>query len=332
MTAIGIIGAGRAAALHAAATETAPDAGLVGIAGRRPGDAAELASQAGASDLSIEELITRSDAIVVAVPPVDAPSVLEQIGSRVGAVLVETPSACSTPQLAELPDRPPTMIGANILHAPATRRALAEIAKMTTPHHFALRSRSPRPDWGSHASPEFGGGAILDPGLRVLPVLLAAIAAPINTVSADMGLDIRRIDDRASLSFVTAAKHQRDVTMEIAWDDVDPMVELEVASDDSVVQLRLSTSPSLEVDGELVGIPGGDNPFFDLGYTDQIARLVAVAARSAAPWPGYELASGLINIATAAAHSATHQGVDVEPGIGYAPRSVWQTLGGVRDI
>jgi len=328
MTSISIIGAGRAATLHAAAATMADDIDLVGIAGRRVGAAAELSQQAETNDLSIEQAIDRSDAIVVAVPPADAPAVLATIGSRVGAVLVETPSARSTTELCAQEEGPPTMIAANLLHAPATRRALSIVSRMAGPHHFALTCRMSRPDWGCHATPGFGGGAILDPGCRVLPILLGALAAPVVTVSAKFVTGDDRIDTSASLKLVTDQESQRDVVMNVLWDGEATSVSLEVASDDAVVQLELSPEPTLEVNGEAAPLMIYGDPFFDLGYVDQIIRLGAVSQGDAAPWPGYELAAGLLDIAAAAAFSSNHQGLATTPGVGYPQRPVWNLLGG----
>jgi len=330
MTSISIIGTGRAAALHAAACVLADHIELEGIVGRNLGSATELAGQAEVPELSLEQAITRSEAIVVAVPPADAPAVLASIGRRVSAVLVETPSAPSGPQLDVHSDdeRPPTMIGANLLHAPITRRALQEIGSMNDPHHFALRSTSPRPDWGQHGSPLFGGGAILDPGCRLLPILMAALGAPVVSVSAELDADSQRMDTCAILEIKTDAIHQRDITVEVRWSDHAPTTSLEVAGDNAVVRLELAPPPTLEVNGDTTMEAGNDNPYETLGFTAQVSRLGAVARGDAAPWPDYSLASGLIDIATAAAFSSTHQGIPVSPGAGYAQRSVWNLLGG----
>jgi len=330
MTSISIIGAGRAAALHAAACVLADHVELEGIVGRNFGGAAELAGQAEVPELSLEQAITRSEAIVVAVPPADAPAVLASIGRRVSAVLVETPSAASGPQLDVHSDneRPPTMIGANLLHAPTTRRALQEIASMNDPYRFALRSMTPRPDWGQHGSAQFGGGAILDPGCRLMPTLMAALGTPVVSVSAELTTDSQRVDTSAILELKTNVSHQRDITVEIIWNDDASTTSLEVAGDDAVVRLELAPPPTLEVNGETIMASGNDDPYESLGFTAQISRLGAVARGDAAPWPDYALATGLIDIATAAAFSSTHQGIDVSPGAGYAQRSVWNLLGG----
>ncbi len=326
MTSISIIGAGRAAGVHAAAFPLATDVDLVGIAGRRIGQAAELARQAEVAELTFDDAIARSNAVVVAVPPADTPAVLDAIGSRVAAVLVETPSAPSSPELDDRIDRPRTMIGANLLHAPATRRTLSEIARIDHPHHFTLRSQGPRPDWGCHGTPRFGGGVLLDPGCRLLAVLLAAIAAPVVSVIAKVRSDAQQIDTSASLRLLTDQAEQPEITIQIGWGDDGPTTSLEVAGDEAVIQLELSPPPTLEINGEPVSLPGSGNPFVDLGYAAQITRLGAVARGDAAPWPEYQLASGLLDIASAAAFSSTHQGIAVSPGAGYPQQSVWNIL------
>lgn len=220
------------------------------------------------------------------------------------------------------------MIGANLLHAPATRRALSIISRMADPHHFALTCRMDRPDWGSHGTPGFGGGVILDPGCRVLPILLAALAAPVESVSAELQVGDDRIDTRASLELDTNRPSQRDITMNVRWEDDSSSVGLEVASDNAVVQLELSRHPTLEVNGEPAPLAIYGDPFFDLGYVDQVVRLGAVSRGEAQAWPSYELASGLLDIASAAAFSSSHQGRTTSPGSGYPQRAVWNLLGG----
>jgi len=330
MTSISIIGTGRAAALHAAASLLADHVELEGIVGRHLGRGSELAGQAGVPELTLEQALSRSEAVVVAVPPADAPTVLTSIADRVSAVLIETPSGLTSPDLEVGSDdvRPPTMVASNLLHAPVTRRALQEIASMNEPYHFVLRHRGPRPEWGEHGSPRFGGGAIIDPGCRLLPILLAALAAPVVSVSGALLADSQRIDTSAILELQTDVDHHHDVSVDIRWSDDAPTTALEVASNDAVVQLELAPPPTLEIDGEIVELGSSENPYTELGFTAQITRLGAIARGDAAPWPDFTLASGLIDIATAAAFSSSHRGIAVSPGAGYPQRSVWNLLGG----
>lgn len=328
MTSISIIGSGRAAALHAAASLLAEHVELEGIVGRHLGKAMNLASQAGVPELTFDQALSRSEALVVAVGPADAPAVLAYIGDRVSAVLVETPSGTSSSDFEKstATSHPPTMIASNLLHAPVTRRALHEISSMDEPHHFALRSRGARPDWGDHGTPRFGGGATIDPGSRILPILLAALAAPVISVSGEITADAENIDTHAILELRTDVEHHRDITIDIMWSDDAPTTSLEVASNDAVVQLELSPPPTLEVNGDPVDIASTGDPYTDLGFTAQMERLGAIARGDAAPWPDYGLASGLIDIATSATFSSSHQGIWVSPGAGYPQRSVWSLL------
>lgn len=326
MTSISIIGAGSAASIHASAAEFATDVELVGVVGGQQSGSIGFAEQFGVEAITFTEAISRSDALIVAVPPADMPAVLATIDQRVGAVLAETPSALSTPELVYRADRPPTMLGCNLLHAPATRRAFSQIEKMTEPQRFALHHRGARPNWGCHGTPLFGGGAVVDPGCRLLPVLLAAIGSTVVSVSADLVTGADGIDTSASLHLTTDQEHQSDVTMEISWGDEAPSTSLEVAGDDEVVRLELLPPVTVEFNGDPITPPGESNPLIGLGYAAQITRLGAIARGDAAPWPDYELAAGIIDIATAAAFSSTHQGLDASPGVGYPQRSVWTIL------
>ena len=67
VTRIGIIGGGKGATLHADAIIHTRGADLVGVGGR-PGTAGELAAVAACPDLSLDDLCTGSDALIVAVP------------------------------------------------------------------------------------------------------------------------------------------------------------------------------------------------------------------------------------------------------------------------
>ncbi len=328
MTSISIIGAGAAASIHASAAEFATGVELVGVVGGRGSAAIGFAEQFGIESITFTEAMSRSDALIVAVPPADMPAVLATIDGRIAAVLAETPQALSTPELVYRADRPPTMLGCNLLHAPATRRALALVAEMSTPHRFALHHRGARPDWGCHGTSSFGGGAIIDPGSRLLPVLLAAVGSSVRSVSASLAAGPDRIDTAASLQFTTEQEHQTDVTMEIVWDEQAPSTSLEVAGAEEVVRLELMPPVTLESNGLEIAVAEESNPLMDLGYVAQFTRLGAVARGEAVPWPDYELASGIIDVATAAAFSSTHQEVEVSPGLDYPQRSVWTILGG----
>ena len=300
MTRLSIVGGGPAATLHAEASAAVAGVELVGVGGR-PGSAGPLADAFGVDDAPLDVLISRADAIVVAVPPDAVPGVLARVRPPVRVVLVESPVATAV-GAASGPIDVPVMAGANLLHAPTVRRALRSIATMTTPHHLGLHSRGPAPDWGAHATDRFGGGAMMDPGARLLPVLLAAAGAPVEEVAAQVSHH-RGIDQRAALQLTLA--DGRRATADIAWADGPAEARLEVADANGAVLRDLLTRPGLEFDGRAVGPPDPDeNPVVALGFADQLRRLAAVARGDTEPWIDHRVGVGVLSVVNAAAAAA----------------------------
>jgi predicted dehydrogenase len=258
-----------AATMHAEATLKTRAATLVGVGGRvGSGDA--LAAAAGVPCLDLESLIEASDALVIASPPDSVSEIIAAVGDRVRAILVESPlpPAMATPTI-------PAMTAANLVHAPAVRSGLATIAKMT-PHHLQLRSAQPRPTWGSHGAAGYGG-PLLDPGARLLPVLLAAAGA--SVVSSEQSKS-GPSDDR-SISITLA--DGRTIGMRSSWADGPTYAELEAADAGGVVQISFFPFPRVEIDGRLIE-PEEIPPVQSLGFVNQIERFVRVADGDAEPW------------------------------------------------
>ncbi|MEM8706351.1 MAG: hypothetical protein AAGE98_07835 [Actinomycetota bacterium] len=273
MTRIGIIGGGKGATLHADAVIHTRGVELTGVGGR-PGTAGELAAVADAPDLSLPELCAGADALIVAVPPPDVAGVLSAIddeiagGAPVRAVLVEAP-------VGELPPvRVPLALGANLLHAPVVRQGLREIAKMHEPHHLQMRVRQPKPDWGAHGTPAFGG-PLHDPGLRLAPVLLSA--------AAETAVHVEVVDTEHGVHAAIELESNRRCGLDVAWAAGSATIELEAADDGGVILLTLDPLPRLEIDGRT--IPAAElHPLEALGFVGQVDRLAKTAA-GAAVWP-----------------------------------------------
>ena len=281
MAKIGIVGGGKGATLHADAVIHTRGVELTGVGGR-PGSAEELAAVADAPDLSVSELCERSDALVVAVPPPEVARVVEAISTEIGrgasvrAVLVEPP-------LRRLPDvTVPLVLAANLLHAPVVRQALREIAAMHEPHHLQLRVRQPRPDWGVHGTPAFGG-PLHDPGMRLAPVLLSAAAEPAVHVETTDVVD----GAHAAIELSSG----RRAGLEVTWAEGSSRIELEAADAGGVILLRLDPLPHLEIDGRAVETPDL-HPLEALGFVQQIDRLARTAAGADA-WPAASVAEAI---------------------------------------
>ncbi len=272
VTRIGIIGGGKGATLHADAV-LHTRAELVGVGGR-PGTASELAAVADVPDLSLEELCAGSDALIVAVPPAAVGEVLDRIGDAVAggagvrAVLVEPP-------LRRLPELPiPTVLGANLLHAPVVRQALREIAVMREPHHLQMRIRQPAPDWGAHGTPAFGG-PLHDPGLRLAPILLSA--------AAETAVHVEVADIPNGAHAAIELESGRRAGLDVAWAPGSSRIELEAADASGVILLSLDPLPRLEIDGRPLD-PPELHPLEALGFLQQIDRFVRTVD-GAEPWP-----------------------------------------------
>ncbi len=267
-----------AATMHAEAVLKTRAATLVGVGGRAgSGDA--LAAAAGVPCLDLESLIKASDALVIASPPASVPELVVAIGERVRALLIESPlpPSMATPTI-------PAMTAANLLHSPAVRSGLAEIAKMK-PHHLQLRSAQPRPTWGAHGT-DGHGGPLLDPGARLLPVLLAA--ASTSAVGAEQN-EVGSADDR-SISINLA--DGRTIDMRSSWADGPTYAELEAADAGGVVQISFFPFPRLEIDGRAIE-PEEIPPVQSLGFVNQIERLVRVANGDAEPWLAFASGQGI---------------------------------------
>lgn len=254
---------------------------LVGVGGGSR-SAGELATAAEVPELGLDDLAARSDALVVAVPPASIPDVIRAIAGKVQALLVEAPVPM------DLPDPGcPAMIGANFLHAPVVHGALRTIAGMESPHHLVLRSTQPAPTWGSHRTPAFGGAG-LDPGGRLAPLLFAATGEAVESAHAQITEGpVPGVEEGASFTLVLPSG--RTARLESVWAPGSARAELEVASDRGVALLSLFPEPVLEVNGTAVATEPC-HPLVALGFITQLERLGRVVEGSAAAW--LDLAAG----------------------------------------
>lgn len=269
---LGIIGGGKAAMLHADAALQMREIELVGVGGR-PGTAGRLASDAGVPDLALP-LICEADAVIVAVPPSEVAGVARLVsnevlgGAPVRAVMIEPP-------LRLLPEMPiPTVLAANLLHAPVVKQALRAIGTMQAPHHLELRVRQPVPSWGAHGTPAFGG-PLHDPGVRLASLLLAA--------AAETAVHVEQMDIDDGIHATIELESGRRVGLDVVWVEGSSRIELEAADDGGVVLLTLDPLPRLEVDDRPID-PPDLHPLEALGFVAQIDRLSRTAG-GVAPWP-----------------------------------------------
>ncbi|MFQ5556067.1 MAG: Gfo/Idh/MocA family protein [Acidimicrobiales bacterium] len=316
MTRIGIVGAGRAATLHAEALRALPGVELAGICGADPLSTrvATLAGVHGSPVLALPELVERSDALVVAIPPGRRSDVVAPAAGVVGAVLVESPLASTLAAarslVSEATASGPVMVGLNLLHAPAVRQALTLVGEMDRPHHLELRVSAPPPHRRPDVRRSFGGGVVLDPGAHLLPVLMAAAGSAVRRVSARIDRDRYGVDTSARLRLDHVDDRFSEATL--VWTGGSATASLEVADSTSVVRVDLLPVPTVERDGRVVVLAVDPNPMVALGFVGQLARLVGAARGSSHAWPPASVGAGVVAVAVAAAVSAASEGDEVD--------------------
>lgn len=273
-----VIGSGPAAAIH---LETIRAAANV--------DAVEIPAGTDTDTVDVRDL----DAVVVTVTYEQVGDVLASLPDGLPA-LIDSPVAAGGS--ADWPDRPATMTGAALLHAPVVRRGLRAVARLADDdggvHHLVLRSRTT--------------GGPVEPLRQLTPVLLAAAARPVVGVEGSAGGGDS--DDPGTLdSFDLRFQLDDGREAQIVWESTDDPhpaeADLEAASAHGVVALTLWPRPALEVDGTPVASAHDDHPLLALGFVGQLARLLAVA-RGEAAWPALSVGVGVSHAISGALRSA----------------------------
>ena len=316
MTSVGIIGAGRAATLHAEAVRAARGVTLAGVSASSPASS-RAAALAGALDcpvLALAELSRVCDVAVIATPPAACAGALAGLASsrRLRAVMVESPASTTIQGVAELSaliEGRPVMVSVNLLHAPAVRRMLETVATMD-PHHLKLRLAVPHRDRGPGAGRAFGGGVTVDPGSGFWPIVLAALGAAVESVATPRAGVADGLDHAAEV--VLHAAGGRRARAELSWGARVAEASLEAADSARVARVDIWPVPVAEIDGSPAGpLAESSHPLAALGFVAQIERLCRVAAGEASPWPDLDAASSALTIAAAAAVSVRRGGVAV---------------------
>lgn len=317
MTRIGIVGTGRIAVVHAEAVKATQGAELVGLASRHPDSAARsaLVSGLGCRIMSLTKLARHCDAVVIATPPATHFAVAERlaISPRIRAVLMESPVAttlqCVDRICAVLTGRP-VMTATNLLHAPPFRRFMETIAVMD-PHHLELRLAVPTPDRDPTAGQAFGGGVTMDPGGCFLPLLMAALGTPVESVTASGMLYLDGRDRSARVVLHGANGHQAKA--DLSWNAQVAEASLEAADDHNVGRIEIWPEPTTEINGVSHSKPllQPHELLNALGFTGQIQQLVRVASGRSIVWPTLDVGRAGIAVAVAAALSAQRGGRQV---------------------
>ena len=336
MTSVGIVGAGRAATLHAEAVRATRGVRLAGVTASSTGSTRAVAL-AGALDcpvLTMRELVRACDVAVIATPPAARAEALAELASsrRLRAVLVESPASTTLDGIAALDsafaDRP-IMAGANLLHAPAVGRVLDAVAAMD-PHHLELRLAVPDPARGPHSGVAFGGGVTMDPAAGFWPVLIAAMGAAVRSVAAPRFKVSEGLDHAAEV--VLTAVNGRTARAALRWGASVAEASVEAADPARVARVDVWPVPVAEIDGAPAGPPAdAGHPLAALGFVAQVERLARVAGGEASPWPDLGAAASALAVATAVAMSVRRNGIGVS--VSDVPRdlSPFEILGSTRD-
>ena len=316
VTSVGIVGAGRAATLHAEAVRAARGVHLAGVAARTP-HSPRAAALAGALDcpvLTLRELANSCDVAMIATPPAARGEALAELAPsrRLRAVLVESPAATTLDGIADLRtafgDRP-VMAAVNLLHAPAMRHMLDAVAAMD-PHHLELRLAVPDPARGPDSGAIFGSGVTVDPAAGFWPVLVAAMGAVVRTVAAPRAEVVDGLDRAAEV--VLQGANGRTARAVLRWGARVAEAAVEAADRAHVARIDVWPVPVTELDGASTGPPADPaHPLAALGFTAQVERLARVANGDAQPWPDLAVASSALTIAAATALSIRHGGVPI---------------------
>ena len=325
MTSVGIVGAGRAATLHAESTRAARGVRLAGVAARSTASprASALAGALDCPVLTARELARACDVAVIATPPAARAEVLAELASsrRLRAVLVESPAATTIDGIADLGAAfggGPVVAAVNLLHAPAVRQMLDAVAAMD-PHHLELRLAVPDPARGLDSGTAFGGGVTMDPAAGFWPVLIAAMGAAVRSVTASRYEVVDGLDRAASV--LLEAANGRRARAELSWGAPVAAASLEAADSSRVARVDLWPVPGLEIDGALVDSPpGSQHALAALGFVGQIQRLARVASGEATTWPDLAAASSALTVAAAATLSARRGSVPVD--VSDVPRDI----------
>lgn len=314
---MGIVGAGRAATLHAEAVRAIRGVHLAGVAASSTASPRATAV-AGALDcpvLTVRELANACDAAVIATPPAARAEPLAELASsrRLRAVLVESPAATTLDGVADLRSvfaARPIMAGVNLLHAPEIRRTLDAMATMD-PHHLELRLAVPDPVRGPDSGTAFGGGVMMDPAAGFWPVLMTALGAVVESVAVPRFEVVDGID-RAS-EVVLKGANGRMARAGLRWGAQVAEAAVEAADEAHVARVDVWPVPAAEIDGASIGPPAdASHPLVALGFVAQIERLVRAANGEVQPWPDLAVASSALTIAAAAALSARRGGAPVD--------------------
>ena len=307
-------GAGWISAVHGMAIDALPSSRVVAVASRTRAVAEARAEQVGGRAVEYEELPAGADIVVVATPPsrhaVDALRAMAE-----GAVAVVEKPLCATldhaDRLVRVVEAGGVLVYAeNLLFGEPVGAALTEIARLGALTNLTARALQPRPTWGDFTRRHWGGGVFFDLGVHPLALVLRAAGGrePVGVrahydSSAEVEVeDLARADLRFDDGLVA--------TIEVSWRADEPTWDLQAASTEGVVLLRMLPDVELERDGEPVPLPEpppADHPpqLDQSGYVEQLRQAEVALRQGRSPTVSdVHLGRQVLEIVCAAAISA----------------------------
>lgn len=294
MVTLAIAGAGWASAIHGLAADGVDDLRVARVASRRPGATARRARQLDAVPCTYSDLPGGAEAVVVATPPHLHLRETERAVAAGAAVLVEAPLAdtlAGADRIEKLAADGLVAYGENLVYAPAVIDAVRACRAIGPLKHLEVRIAQGRPPRRAHLKPDWGGGALFDPGAHAVALALL-LAAPARAVAAEAKLSAGQgaeVDDNANLTlaFDTGLRAQVQVT----WRRSAPSWHAQASSAGAAVRLELTPSATLEVNGTPISLPPvppllTSPQLHELGYVGQLAALASTAATRHPPRSG----------------------------------------------
>lgn len=293
-------GAGMIAGVHGAACQSLGWR-VRAVASRSRSRADDLARKLNADACTYDDLRAQrvADIAIVATPPsqhVDDAIALLEAGYR---VVVEAPLACTLAEAdrliaAEKLLGVPVLYSEHLVSSPAVGALLDRVGDLGHLTHLSARALQPPPAWrpggGEQWGSGWGGGALFDLGVHPVGLILRVAAeagrptpAAVSAVVTDAGTTHEHATVRIHFD------GGPDASVVVGWQpSTQPDWDLQVSSARGVLRAELSTTPSLEYNGDRVAIASATTAaralVDDRGYAPQLARYWA-SVRSGLPVP-----------------------------------------------
>ncbi|MDY7101431.1 MAG: Gfo/Idh/MocA family oxidoreductase [Actinomycetota bacterium] len=315
---LGIVGAGRAAVLHAMAAAHAPGVELVAVAGRDRERTESFARRAGSALTTIGGLAEITDLVVVATPSSSHRAVVEELGGGDGpVVLLERPAGDGADDTRLLASNHPRVGTAeNLWWAPIVVTAADRIARFGSLNHLGVRVRAHEPPGGAAAASGAGRrGALAEPGASAVALALR-LMGPRRPVTVSGARFRPGTDAPTSAAFAVDLDTGERVTIDAAWTDRTPSFDAQAAGPTGAVRVELLPEPHVEQNGRDVPSPapamGSDPPELErYGYVGQLMAAHRSVVRAGEAPLGIEVAVTVAGVLDAATRSAADGGAAV---------------------